>query len=101
MKNLYILLMVFALLFSCKKSDEEKLSGKVSKKTEVITTNTEKEISKQTADFDKDKFYERSFLLDWNFGRLIGEKGETGVRIHQYGKGNIHGYPVNPDQYLK
>ena len=66
MKKLYILLMVFALLFSCKKSDEEKLSGKVSKKTEVITTNTEKEISKQTADFDKDKFYERSFLLDWN-----------------------------------
>ena len=66
MKKLCILLMVFALLFSCKKSDEEKLSGKVSKKTEVITTNTEKEISKQTADFDKDKFYERSFLLDWN-----------------------------------
>ena len=66
MKKLYILLMVFVLFFSCKKNDEEKLSGKVSKKTEVITTNTEKEISKQTADFDKDKFYERSFLLDWN-----------------------------------
>ena len=66
MKKLCILLMVFALLFSCKKNDEEKLSDTVSKKTEVITTNTEKEISKQTAGFDKDKFYERSFLLDWN-----------------------------------
>lgn len=34
MKKLCILLMVFALLFSCKKNDEEKLSGTVSKKTE-------------------------------------------------------------------
>ena len=66
MKKLCILLMVFALFFSCKKGDEKKLSGTVSKKTEVITSNAEKEISKQTADFDKDKFYERSFLLDWN-----------------------------------
>ena len=67
MKKLYILLMVFALLFSCKKSDEEKLSGKVSKKNETITSLNEQEISRQSADFDKDKFYERNFLLDWNF----------------------------------
>ncbi|UTC61761.1 hypothetical protein E4O05_09460 [Treponema sp. OMZ 787] len=67
MKNLCVLLMVFTLFFSCKKNDEEKISGVVSKKTEVIKRNAEKEISKQVADFDKDKFYERSFLLDWDF----------------------------------
>ena len=37
----------------------------------------------------------------WDTGKEIGENGETGVRVHQDSKGIIHGYPVNPDQYLK
>jgi len=37
----------------------------------------------------------------WDTGKPIGKNGETGVRIHIDGKGNIHGYPVNPGQYLK
>ena len=36
----------------------------------------------------------------WESGRVIGPNGETGVRVHIDGKGNIHGYPVNPRQYL-
>lgn len=31
---------------------------------------------------------------------MVGQNGETGVRVHIDGKGNIHGYPVNPGQYL-
>jgi len=37
----------------------------------------------------------------WDTGKPIGKNGETGVRIHIDGKGNIHGYPVNPGQYIK
>lgn len=37
----------------------------------------------------------------WDSGKPIGPNGETGVRVHIDGKGNIHGYPVNPGQYLK
>lgn len=37
----------------------------------------------------------------WDTGSIVGTKGETGVRIHIDSKGNIHGYPVNPEQYLK
>ena len=106
--------MVFALLFSCKKSDEEKLSGKVSKKTEVITTNTEKEISKQTAGFDKDKFYERSFLLDWNsfipidiviYGNdatdVLAKEYQTGIEAAwgQDSNGNQWQTEINGKQY--
>ena len=32
--------------------------------------------------------------------KKVGENGETGVRVHIDNKGNIHGYPVNPKQYL-
>ena len=34
-------------------------------------------------------------------GKVVGQNGETGVRVHIDGKGNIHGYPVNPGRYLK
>ena len=37
----------------------------------------------------------------WDIGSPIGSNGETGVRVHIDGNGNIHGYPVNPDRYLK
>ncbi|MBS7532020.1 RHS repeat-associated core domain-containing protein, partial [Hazenella sp. IB182353] len=37
----------------------------------------------------------------WDAGRVVGTRGETGVRVHIDGKGNVHGYPVNPSQYLK
>ncbi|WP_372999473.1 hypothetical protein [Lutispora sp.] len=37
----------------------------------------------------------------WDAGKVVGQNGETGVRVHTDGKGNIHGYPVNPGQYLK
>ena len=36
----------------------------------------------------------------WDSGKKLGENGETGVRVHIDDKGNIHGYPVNPKQYL-
>ena len=36
----------------------------------------------------------------WDSGKELGEKGETGVRVHQDKKGRIHGYPVEPKQYL-
>lgn len=36
----------------------------------------------------------------WDTGKKVGENGETGVRVHIDNKGNIHGYPVNPKQYL-
>jgi hypothetical protein len=36
----------------------------------------------------------------WDSGSPIGSNGETGVRVHMDGKGNIHGYPVDPKQYL-
>ena len=89
MKNLCVLLMVFALFFSCKKSDEEKISGAVSKKTEVIKSNAEKEIPKQVADFDKDKFYERSFLLDWNFFRPKGRNSNFLPSSYSYVKRGV------------
>lgn len=34
-------------------------------------------------------------------GKPIGTNKETGVRVHIDGNGNIHGYPVDPSQYLK
>lgn len=37
----------------------------------------------------------------WDTGKIVGANGETGVRVHIDGNGNIHGYPVNPSQYLK
>lgn len=37
----------------------------------------------------------------WDTGKSVGSKGETGVRVHIDGKGNIHGYPVDPGKYLK
>ncbi len=38
----------------------------------------------------------------WDTGSVIGNNGETGVRVHRSQKtGDIHGYPVNPGQYLK
>ncbi|MCL2610829.1 MAG: hypothetical protein FWE02_04025 [Defluviitaleaceae bacterium] len=36
----------------------------------------------------------------WDTGRVVGKNGETGVRVHKDSRGNIHGYPVNPDKYL-
>ncbi|MBY0596074.1 hypothetical protein [Bacillus bingmayongensis] len=30
----------------------------------------------------------------FDFGRPIGPNGETRVKVHMDGKGNIHGYPV-------
>ena len=36
----------------------------------------------------------------WDTGRVVGQNGETGVRVHRDGKGNIHGYPVDPGRYL-
>ncbi|MDE7205723.1 MAG: hypothetical protein K2N90_00910 [Lachnospiraceae bacterium] len=36
----------------------------------------------------------------WNSGKVVGTKGETGIRVHVDSKGNIHGYPVNPGRYL-
>ena len=99
MKKLCILLMVFALLFSCKKSDEEKLSGKVFKKTEVITTNTEKEISKIEAQIGSPEVFQ-----DLNFD---GENEE--IRIPKISKklfrdeqnGMISGVAAGLAQYLK
>jgi len=29
-----------------------------------------------------------------DFGKSIGPNGETRVKVHMDGKGNIHGYPV-------
>ena len=29
-----------------------------------------------------------------DFGKPIGSNGETRVKVHMDGKGNIHGYPV-------
>ena len=37
----------------------------------------------------------------WDLERVVGEKNETGVRVHQDKQGNIHGCPVDPEQYLK
>lgn len=37
----------------------------------------------------------------WDTGKPTGPNGETGVRVHIDGKGNLHGYPVDPSQYLK
>ena len=37
----------------------------------------------------------------WDSGHVVGENDETGVRVHQDEQGNIHGYPVDPEQYLK
>ena len=37
----------------------------------------------------------------WDSGKELGSDGQTGVRVHIDRKGNIHGYPVHPDQYLK
>ena len=37
----------------------------------------------------------------WDTGKVVGQNGETGVRVHIDNKGNIHGYPVNPGKYLK
>ena len=34
----------------------------------------------------------------WDTGKVVGQKGETGVRVHIDSKGNMHGYPVNPGQ---
>ena len=36
----------------------------------------------------------------WDTGNVVGSNGETGIRVHIEGKGRIHGYPVNPKQYL-
>ena len=36
----------------------------------------------------------------WNTGKVVGQNGETGVRVHIDSKGNIHGYPVDPTRYL-
>nr|WP_275984165.1 RHS repeat-associated core domain-containing protein [Paenibacillus hamazuiensis] len=36
----------------------------------------------------------------WDAGEPVGPNGETGVRVHMDSKGNIHGYPVDPNQYL-
>jgi hypothetical protein len=33
--------------------------------------------------------------------RFAGESDERRIRIYMYGKGNIHGYPVDIWQYLK
>ncbi|MBA4689102.1 MAG: hypothetical protein H2184_18405 [Candidatus Galacturonibacter soehngenii] len=37
----------------------------------------------------------------WDTGKVVGKNGETGVRVHIDKNGNIHGYPVNPERYLK
>ena len=36
----------------------------------------------------------------WDTGNTVGTNGETGVRVHIDGKGNIHGYPVDTGRYL-
>ena len=35
----------------------------------------------------------------WDSGGIIGPNGETGVRVHIDGNGNIHGYPVDITRY--
>jgi hypothetical protein len=37
----------------------------------------------------------------WDTGTIVGSNGETGVRVHIDSRGNIHGYPVNIEQYLR
>ena len=37
----------------------------------------------------------------WDTGKVVGQDGETGVRVSIDSDGNIHGYPVNPGRYLK
>ena len=37
----------------------------------------------------------------WDAGKTTGTNGETGVRVHIDGKGNIHGYPIDPGRYLQ
>jgi hypothetical protein len=36
----------------------------------------------------------------WDTGKVVGQNGETAVRVHVNDKGHIHGYPVNQNQYL-
>ena len=36
----------------------------------------------------------------WDAEREVGINGETGVRVHIDKRGNIHGYPVNPNRYF-
>ena len=36
----------------------------------------------------------------WDTGKVVGENGETGVRVH-IKNGRIHGYPVDAGRYLK
>lgn len=36
----------------------------------------------------------------WDTGKVIGNNGETAVRVHMNKEGSIHGYPVNPHKYL-
>ena len=45
--------------------------------------------------------YDTETGLYYLIGRVIGPNGETGVRVHINAKGNIHGYPVDPGQYLR
>ncbi|UTC61230.1 hypothetical protein E4O05_10205 [Treponema sp. OMZ 787] len=56
MKKLCILLIIFVLIFSCKKSDE---------------------------------FYERSFLLDWNFFRPKGRNSNFLPSSYSYVKSGV------------
>ena len=37
----------------------------------------------------------------WNKGKVVGTRGEKGVRVHTDSKGLIHGYPVDPSRYIK
>lgn len=36
----------------------------------------------------------------WDTGKIVGTNGETGVRVHIDGQGNLHGYPVFVGEYL-
>lgn len=36
----------------------------------------------------------------WDTGKVVGENGETGVRVHIDKNGHIHGYPVDINRYL-
>lgn len=40
----------------------------------------------------------RNGTIVWNSGGELGTDGQTGVRVHIDGSGNINGYPVHPEQ---
>lgn len=86
---------LFKAINELKEADDEvETPGVLDKNEKELEESDDKLPNQGTVDGDVDG------APQVDAGKQVGEKGETGIRVHMDKKGNIHGYSVDPGRYL-